>query len=555
MVRRSIVLAVAATLATAIVAVAVQAAPRTAAVGRTTFTGYGFDACGAPSLSALGAWLASPYRATGVYIGGVNRACPDGNLSASWVASATSGGWSLFPLYVGLQAPCVGQKDLATIDPASAASEGTAAASDAASRAAFFGLATGVPIYFDMEGYATNDPACSQAVEQFVSAWVDQLHSMGYVAGVYGSAASTMRDMVSLVSSGASAPDQIDIGNWNANTSVFGDPYVPDSDWIHHQRIHQYRGGHTETWGGVTINIDNDYLDGAVAGVPAPTTGAGQSPAGTTASSDGRVTATWPAGTFGQAPTVDLTPATLAATTDGFAAGSYTIDLTANDGGTPVSSFSSQLTLRFAQPGWPLVPAFSPDGVAWTVLLRLPDQRLPVGATAGYSIGSDGSITVKTRTPGFFGLLSDIGGPSRPTGIHSSTRAGAIVLHWTPSTDNSGIVASYQLTGGGAKARSLPGTSTSAVLPPPAKASRSVFRVVALDSAGNASRPSPALLVTHRPRPSGTPRAIPAWAWKLLEWQRSGRHGPRPHTPSPLPHWYWQWATWQTQPYQLTTVG
>ena len=35
------------------------------------FTGYGFDACTAPDLPTLGAWLASPYRAIGIYVGGV----------------------------------------------------------------------------------------------------------------------------------------------------------------------------------------------------------------------------------------------------------------------------------------------------------------------------------------------------------------------------------------------------------------------------------------------------------------------------------------------------
>jgi hypothetical protein len=553
-VRRSIALAAAATIVAAVAAAVVQAAPRTAAVGRTTFTGYGFDTCGAPSLSTLGAWLASPYRAVGIYIGGVNRACPDGNLSASWVESATSGGWSLFPLYVGLQAPCVGQKNLATIDPASAAAEGTAAASDAASRAAFFGLATGVPIYFDMEGYATNDSACSHVVDQFVSAWVNQLHALGYVAGIYGSAASTMRDMVSLASSGAPAPDQIDIGNWNGNASVYGDPYVPDSDWVHHQRIHQYRGGHTETWGGVKVDIDNDYLEGAVAGVSAAPPGVGASPAGSTTSSDGDVTVTWPAGTFAATPTVDLTPSTLAKTTQGFAAGSYVLDLTVSEDGTPLSSFSSPLTLRFAQPRASLVPAFSPDGLTWTVLLHLPDQRLPASAIAGYWISSDGSITAETRTPGFFGLLRDVAGPSRPTGISGSVVKGGIVLHWAPSTDNSGVVASYRLTRGGTKEHVVPGTATTASLGPLTEA-RSVFRVVALDRAGNASTPSPALVVTRRPRPNAAPRTIPGWAWKLLVWQRSGRTTRRPRAPSPLPPWYWDWAAWQLQPYRISTVG
>src|ERR1700744_976676 len=51
------------------------------------FSGLGFDACSAPSESTLAAWgTASPYGAVGVYIGGVNRACSQTNLTATWVS-------------------------------------------------------------------------------------------------------------------------------------------------------------------------------------------------------------------------------------------------------------------------------------------------------------------------------------------------------------------------------------------------------------------------------------------------------------------------------------
>src|SRR3954452_585521 len=46
-----------------------------ATVQPATFTGYGFDACTAPSTSVMQAWKASPYRAVGIYIGGVGRGC------------------------------------------------------------------------------------------------------------------------------------------------------------------------------------------------------------------------------------------------------------------------------------------------------------------------------------------------------------------------------------------------------------------------------------------------------------------------------------------------
>ena len=47
----------------------------------TAFTGYAFDACNAPKPESLTAWLASPYRALGIYIGGANRACANTQLS------------------------------------------------------------------------------------------------------------------------------------------------------------------------------------------------------------------------------------------------------------------------------------------------------------------------------------------------------------------------------------------------------------------------------------------------------------------------------------------
>src|SRR5689334_19310833 len=83
----------------------------------TVFTGYGFDTCAAPSPASLQAWLASPYRALGIYLGGANRTCPDGNLSAAWVTASLAAGWNLAPLYVGLQAPCLNRAGGPRIDP------------------------------------------------------------------------------------------------------------------------------------------------------------------------------------------------------------------------------------------------------------------------------------------------------------------------------------------------------------------------------------------------------------------------------------------------------
>ncbi|MEO5746074.1 MAG: glycoside hydrolase domain-containing protein, partial [Terracoccus sp.] len=144
----------------------------------TTFIGMGFDTCAAPSSSTMTSWLSSPYRAVGVYIGGSMRACGDGNLSASWAQQVTQSGWGLIPIYVGEQAPCVDQPNLAHIDPSRAAQQGAADAADAVAQAKRFGLGSGSAIFYDMEGYneqATDAQTCRTAVVTFLSAWTSRL--------------------------------------------------------------------------------------------------------------------------------------------------------------------------------------------------------------------------------------------------------------------------------------------------------------------------------------------------------------------------------------------
>ncbi len=241
-------------------------APAAPAGAVTSYTGGGLDACAAPSVSQMSAWLGSPYRSIGIYIGGVNRGCAQGNLSSSWVSSVEALGWNLTPLYVGLQAPCVTQAGLATIDAADAAPEGVQAADDAVTQAASLRLAPGTPIYFDMEGYGS-DPTCTLAVDQFLSAWTGELHKNGYLSGVYGSSASTIADQAAIYENPAYYHvDDIWFADWNGCPTDLDSSYFPNTYWPNRQRLHQYQANSTETWGGVTITIDRDYVNGAVAG-------------------------------------------------------------------------------------------------------------------------------------------------------------------------------------------------------------------------------------------------------------------------------------------------
>lgn len=510
------------------------------------FTGYGFDACTAPSLDALTAWSASPYRALGIYIGGVNRACTQRNLSASWVASATAAGWSLLPLYVGLQAPCVSQSGLQKIstNASTAQSQGVAAANDAVANANAYGLPGGSPIYLDLEGYATKNAACTQSAQAFATGWDNQLRTLGYVAGIYGSAASTIRDLQSI---GVSIPDDVWIAHWNGDPNVFGDPYVSDSLWVNHQRIHQFKGGHNETWGGVTINIDNDFVDAAVVGGSAPPPPPPPPPSGSVGSGDNLASASWPSGAFDTTSVVTLTPVAPPP-----APATYAVRLTVMqaDGVTPVTTFAAPVDVHLVSQGAGLVPAFSTDGVNWTPLKRQTTGTLAPGVTAAYTAGGDGSFDVFTLVPGLVGLLPDTSPPTQTTNVRGHFSSGALVLSWSSSVDNSGAIASYNVLLDGTPLVSLPGTQHQAAVRAFHPTAQTVYRVQAVDGAGNAGKASKPIVVVPTAKPTKLPRPLPHWAWSLFSWQHSHR-GTRPTAPAKPAAWYWRWAAWRAAPFHV----
>jgi hypothetical protein len=229
------------------------AAPAAAATdvpaSATSYTGEGFDACAAPSAAYMSAWQsASPYGAVGIYIGGAERACAQPNLTAGWVAQQAAAGWHFLPTYVGVQAE-FGQIT-------SPASQGVAAAEDAVTQAAALGFGPGTPIYYDMEAYPASQESNALA---FLSAWTGELHAEGYKSGVYSSSSSGVTDLVANFTTYA-MPDVIWDALWNgqANTT---DPAIPATDWAAGQRAHQFNGGADETYGGDTIDVDQDYLN------------------------------------------------------------------------------------------------------------------------------------------------------------------------------------------------------------------------------------------------------------------------------------------------------
>jgi hypothetical protein len=246
-------------------------APATASVGGSVFTGLGFDTCSAPSSKAMAAWAESPFRGVGIYIGGENSACSQPNLSASWVSAQTTAGWHLIPTYVGLQAPTSSCSSCAKLTTVAAGTQGAAAAEDAVAESTAIGIGAGSPIYFDMESYSPTTSA-TKAVLTFLEAWTNKLHELGYTSGVYSSSGSGIVDLAGQVGTTYGLPDDLWIANWN-NAQDTADSVVPETAWANHQRIHQFRGGHDDTYGGATINVDSDYVDGATVGVGTPPVG------------------------------------------------------------------------------------------------------------------------------------------------------------------------------------------------------------------------------------------------------------------------------------------
>jgi hypothetical protein len=216
------------------------------------FHGRGFDTCAAPSNAAMDAWRAhSPYRAIGVYLGGSDAACAQPNLTASWLRRQAVRGWHFLPLYVGPQAAF---GELTT----SSRRQGIAAATDAARRARRLGFGHMTPIFYDMEGYP---PWRSGRVLRFLSAWSIRIRTLGFYSGVYSSSSSGVADLARQFGRGRYAmPDVIWAARWNGQANQ-SDPVFRRGQWIDHHRVHQYAGNVTQTFGGVRMNIDKDWLN------------------------------------------------------------------------------------------------------------------------------------------------------------------------------------------------------------------------------------------------------------------------------------------------------
>lgn len=247
------------------------------------FRGHGFDQCVAPTQAAMDAWLErSPFLAVGIYVSGASRGCrTQPNLTPTWVSTQLRKGWRLLPITLGPQAAChpsfprYGNDPTIDDDPGrsggypNARRQARNEADTAVAANQRLGIVAGSTLWYDLEGFDVSRTRCRESALAFLSAWTTRVHAQGYVSGVYSSAATLQALDNARVQrpTAFTFPDRIWVARWDgvANTST---SYLREDGWRPGGRVKQYRGGHNETWGGVTINIDSNWLDlgnGAVA--------------------------------------------------------------------------------------------------------------------------------------------------------------------------------------------------------------------------------------------------------------------------------------------------
>jgi len=223
---------------------------------------WAFDTCEVPTLEAMRAWHAnSPYGSVAVYVGGDMRACANAALDTpGWVTSVLQDGWGIIPIFVGPQAPC---SDFHVVmDGVAPAIHGMWSGFRAALDARDAGLPEGSPIYLDVESWLHTDAACDAVVRTFIDNWVQGVHYFGYQAGLYSTPSTGIRVEAENPGEGRHRVDAIWVARWNG---VAGNFETPVADFYAGRRIHQYWGDHSETWGGVTMNVDSNLVEGPVA--------------------------------------------------------------------------------------------------------------------------------------------------------------------------------------------------------------------------------------------------------------------------------------------------
>ncbi|MFJ4712812.1 DUF1906 domain-containing protein [Streptomyces sp. NPDC088785] len=233
-----------------------------------TFRGRAFDTCRTPSRDTMRRWRSSDYRAVGVYFGGRGRFCKSQpHLNRGWSRAVDALGWSVLPVYVGSQSPCVGARHKKGVGIGRRPwTQGVREARDAVRRAGRVGIGTSSPLYLDMEAYDYRKRACAERTLTFVRAWSREVRERGYVPGFYSSADSGVRHLQSARRAGVpDLPSVVWFARWHTAPHLYREPSLSRTAWRPERRIHQYAGNVKERHGGRTLLIDRNLVNAPVA--------------------------------------------------------------------------------------------------------------------------------------------------------------------------------------------------------------------------------------------------------------------------------------------------
>lgn len=245
------------------------------------FPRQGFDLCNYPTVEQMQTWwTSSPYWVYNIYVGGGAFACRNNMPDVNWVNQVSQQGWAFILTWVGPQAPCSVFSLKMSSNSATAYQQGRTEASAAFDAARGMGFLGNMVLYYDMEGYgSTASSSCRNAVDAFMLGWTERLHELGVKAGGYGSPASSH---IADWANNSPVLDDVWIAHWvfyckdssdkyyfcyNPDATVWSS-YLSNTLWANHQRLRQYTGGHKETWGGVSLVMDSNALDGEVTTIP-----------------------------------------------------------------------------------------------------------------------------------------------------------------------------------------------------------------------------------------------------------------------------------------------
>ncbi|HWJ83581.1 MAG TPA: glycoside hydrolase domain-containing protein [Nocardioides sp.] len=244
----------------------------------TSWSGYAFDACRAPSQAVMDRWwVTSPFTGVGIYLGGIHRACEQRYLTAGWVTRQRRTGWNLLPIWVGPQASCTGYDHRIDSRPGprdgygNARAQGLHQARRAAAAAHALGLPAGQVLFYDIEPFSTDLPKCKWSSLGFLEEWTEELHRQGYRSGVYSYVGSAIA-LLSRTHPSYTRPDAA----WYAWIEPAGSSpheYVAAAAFPRSSRVHQYALDTPVEFGGVRMDIDWDYV--SLGATSTPTSAAG----------------------------------------------------------------------------------------------------------------------------------------------------------------------------------------------------------------------------------------------------------------------------------------